>query len=117
MQHNNTDWIDQIIESFCKWWVWFAYIFVGMVGKFSYDYGSGKKFSWAKILSSVGIALFVGFISSSICIYNGWTEEARYIVPIATLLSEKLVWALFAVDYKQIMSEIAKYWADKWGKK
>lgn len=117
MQHNNADYFDQIIEFFLKWWVWFAYVFVGIIGKFSYDYGSGKKFSWAKILSSVGIAFFVGFISASICIYNGWIEQAAYIVPIATLLSEKLVWAAFSVDYKQLLSDMAKWWVEKLGKK
>lgn len=103
-----------ISEFFYKWWVWLFYILIGMVGKFSYDLGTGKKLSWTKILSSAGIALFVGFISSAICLYNGWNEQAQYVVPIATLLSEKIVLALFSVDYKKLAAEIAQFWANKW---
>ncbi len=110
---NNSDYLNQILELIYKWWVWLFYIAIGMIGKFSHDLVTGKKLSWTQVFSSIGIALFVGFISSAICMYNDWQQQGQYIVPICTLLSEKLVLALFAVDYKKMMAEFAQYWADK----
>jgi hypothetical protein len=75
----------------------------------------GKKLTWVQVFASIGIALFCGFIASVICM-NNFPDKAAYIVPIATLLSEKIVIALVSVDYKMIASEFANYWADKFKK-
>lgn len=103
---------EEITAFISKIWVWFVYILVGLIGKFSYDIMLGKRLTWLQIFASIGIALFCGFIASVVCA-NNFPEHAPYIVPISTLLSEKLVVALVAVDYKTIISEIAQYWADK----
>jgi hypothetical protein len=75
----------------------------------------GKKLTWVQVFASIGIALFCGFIASVICM-NNFPDKAAYIVPIATLLSEKIVIALVSVDYKTIAAEFANYWAEKFKK-
>lgn len=103
---------EEIAAFLSKIWVWGVYILIGIIGKFSHDLIMGKRLTWLQIFASIGIALFCGFIASVICM-NNFPDKAAYIVPVATLLSEKIVVALVAVDYKTIISEMAQYWADK----
>ena len=103
---------EEIAAFLSKAWVWCAYIIIGIVGKFSHDLIMGKKLTWLQVFASIGIALFMGFIASMICIRN-FPDQAAYIVPISTLLSEKLIIALFSVNYKQIFQDIAKYFSKR----
>jgi len=106
---------EELITFASKAWLFCLYIVVGIIGKFSHDFIMGKRLSWTQVLASIGIALFCGFLASMVC-YNKFPEYAAYIVPIATLLSEKLVIALLSVDYKKLAAEIAAYWANRLGK-
>lgn len=103
---------EEITAFFSKIWVWGVYILIGIIGKFSHDLIMGKRLSWLQIFASIGIALFCGFIASVICM-NNFPDKAAYIVPIATLLSEKIMVAILAIDYKMLAAEIAQYWVDK----
>lgn len=104
---------NEFLALISKVWVWLLYIIIGVAGKFSYDMLNGRKHSWIQIFAGIGIALFVGFIASAVCIHNGWQDKGMYIVPVATLLSEKLVMALFSIDYKKLAGDWASYWSDK----
>lgn len=106
---------EEFLMFISKVWLWLVYIIVGIIGKFSHDFIMGKRLSWVQVFASIGIALFCGFIASMIC-YNNFPDKAAYIVPVATLLSEKLIIALFSIDYAKIFAEIAQYFADKWKK-
>jgi hypothetical protein len=108
-----SDFKNEILAIISKWWVWLLYIIIGMAGKFSFDWLHGKKLSWVQVFAGIGIALFVGFISSAVCINNGWQDKGMYVVPLATLLSEKLVMALFSLDYKKMAADFAGYWSDR----
>lgn len=103
---------EEIVSFFSKIWVWLFYIFLGIIGKFSHDLIMKRKLTWVQAFASIGIALFCGFIASVVCA-NNFPEQAAYIVPIATLLSEKFFVAVFAIDYKALAAEFAQYWADK----
>lgn len=103
---------EEIVAFFSKVWVWGLYILIGLIGKFSHDLIMRKRITWVQAFASIGIALFCGFIASVICA-NNFPEQAAYIVPIATLLSEKFFVAIFAIDYKALAAEFAQYWADK----
>lgn len=104
---------DAVIAWFTKWYTFFVYVAMGLIGKVSYDMLSGKRISIAKALSSTGIALFVGFVSSMLCVKAGYTEKAAIIVPICTLLSEKIMIAVFALNYKETARDILNYWANR----
>lgn len=103
---------EEIASFLSKAWVWCAYIIIGIVGKFSHDLIMGKKLTWLQVFASIGIALFTGFIASMICLHN-FPDKAAYIVPISTLLSEKIIIAVFSIDYKKIASDLVAYFADK----
>ena len=103
---------EEIVAFFSKIWMWGLYIFIGIIGKFSHDLIMRKRITWVQAFASIGIALFCGFIASVVCMHN-FPNQAAYIVPISTLLSEKIVVAVFAVDYKLLAAEIAEYWVNK----
>lgn len=103
---------EEVLAFISKVWIWACYIFIGLIGRLSYNLIMGKRLSWLQIFASIGIALFCGFISSVVCA-NNFPERGAYVVPVATLLSEKIVVAFMAVDYKSLVADIAQYWADK----
>lgn len=103
---------EEIVAFFSKVWVWGLYILIGLIGKFSHDLIMRKRITWVQAFASIGIALFCGFIASVVCM-NNFPAQAAYIVPIVTLLSEKIIVAIFAVDYKALVAEMAQYWANK----
>lgn len=106
----------EIVTFFSKVWVWLLYILMGLMAKYSYDIIRGKRITLAQAFASAGIALFVGFIASVVCINNDMEREGMWIVPIATLLSEKIVMALFAINWNDLLADWARYWADKFKK-
>jgi hypothetical protein len=93
---------EEIIAGVSKIWVWLLYILMGLIAKYSYDIMRGKKITLLQAMASAGIALFVGFISSALCVQHDMEKEGMWIVPISTLLSEKLLMALFAIDWKRV---------------
>lgn len=104
---------DALIAWFSKWYTFFVYVAMGLIGKFSYDMLSGKKISVLKALSSTGMALFVGFLSSMLCVQAGYTTKAAVIVPICTLLSEKIMIAVFALNWHKWLGEVFQNIANK----
>lgn len=93
---------NEIYIFLAKIWMWVAFVFIGVVAKFSYDVSIKKKYTWVTFTAALGIALFVGYITSAWCRYKGWQEEGMFIVPLATLLSEKLVEIAVANAHKLI---------------
>lgn len=105
---------EEILTFLSKVWAWLIYILIGLMAKYSYDFMTGKKITFLQAMASAGIALFVGFIASVICLHNGYEQQGMWVVPCATLVSDKIVMALFAFDYKGTIGDWLKYWSDKW---
>lgn len=97
---------DELIAFFSKSWALFLYVIIGLIGKLSYDLLYGRKMTWWQVIASIGIALFTGFVAAAICTKYGWEDHAKFVVPIATLLSEKLIVAAFSLDYKGIFADL-----------
>lgn len=104
---------DEIITLVSKLWTWVVYILLGVMGKFSYDALSGRKMSFLTSLAILGISIFVGAIISMVCAYYEVNKAAAFIVPLGTLLSEKLVISFYAYDWKGTTSDFLDYWRDK----
>src|ERR1043165_1508292 len=83
--------IEEIISFFTKWWVYLFYILIGIVGKFSWDISRKKRITFLGAVSTVGLSGFIGYISSVYCQNNSLDDKAAYIVPICTLLSDKII--------------------------
>ena len=90
----------EIMLFLSKIWVWGLLILIGVIAKFSYDVSVNKKFTFATFFSTLGIAAFVGYLSSAYCIYKGWDNAGKIIVPIATLISRELLQIIIANAYK-----------------
>lgn len=109
----------EITYLFTKVWVWLLCIFLGLMAKYSYDIITGKRITLLQALASAGIAFFVGFLASVWCVINDMEREGMWIVPIATLLSEKVIMAMLTIevsDIRKFLSDIAQYFADKFKK-
>lgn len=89
-----------------KTWVWFLYIVLGLMLKFSYNIISGKKITFWHAVASCICSIAIGALSSIWCIQTNRESMGTWIVPAATLLSDKLLTAAFSIDYKKILQEI-----------
>ncbi|MBL7720129.1 MAG: hypothetical protein JNL72_14930 [Flavipsychrobacter sp.] len=95
--------LEEIVTFFSKWWVYLIYIFIGIVGKFSWELSRKKRITFAGAISTVGISGFIGYISSVYCQNNSLEDKAAYIVPICTLLSDKIIsYLVFRVKWKEL---------------
>lgn len=89
---------------------WIAYIGVGASAKLGWEMITKEKQKWTKIIGSTAVAIFVGFMASAICINN--EIDGKVIVPVATLLSDKLMFALFSINYKKLIDPLKKCLSD-----
>ena len=80
---------------------------IGIVGKFSYDLVTNKKISWISAIGSIGIAGVTGYFACLWCINND-ISKAPYLVPMATLLSDKFFNWVFQLDWKGIFELITE---------
>lgn len=97
----------EIVAFFSKWWVYFFYIVIGILGKFSWDMSRRKRITWIGALSTVGISGFVGYLSSVYCNNNQLYDKAAYIVPICTLFSDKILsYIVFRIKWRALKEAI-----------
>lgn len=104
---------DEILAWLSKGTAWLLYIAIGLIGKFSYDMITRRKITFMQALASTGAALFVGFVTGAICMHNGLEDKQMIIIPVSTLLSEKIMLAVFTVDIRKHLSEWFSWWAKK----
>lgn len=112
MEHEKTE----LVTLVTKWYLWASYILLGVLGKISYDLVRGRKISLIQSLGSTGISIFVGVLASMWCVKHS-PDNGAFIVPVATLLSDKIFTALFAMDLKKISADILGYWQAYFSKK
>lgn len=98
---------EELLAFWLKIWVWVAYIIIGMLGLFAQKIRSGKKITFAQAVSTTMVAGFIGYLASVWCVANESTKGA-YIVPIATLLSDKIFTYILSLDWESIINTIEK---------
>lgn len=92
--------------AFCsKWWVWLCYIGIGIMGKIFNDLRRKRRMTFWQAIGGVGIAGFVGYLASIWCIKHN-PYGGAYIVPIATLLADKILMYLLALNYQAIFDVV-----------
>lgn len=107
---------EEIVAIITKVWLWVLYVAIGIMAKFSYDIIRGRKITLLQALASSGAALAVGTIAAIYCAANGYDKAGLWIVPAATLLSEKIIIAVSSIEVKEIkklMADFLGYWKDK----
>lgn len=120
MEKDHSSIITDICAVIAKWWVWGFYIFIGLMGKIDmYLRGDRHENIWQQ-LGSVLLGFFGGFIAMFFCMQNypapagGYSLQGAIIVPIATLLSDRLAVILWNVEWVRIIEIVTgKKMSDK----
>lgn len=93
---------EEVVAFFSKFYVWGLYVFIGLIAHISHILAAKEKPSRLQFFGSMGTALFVGYLASAWCIANA-PEKGKYLVPVATLLSEKILsWIL--TNWKKLLN-------------
>lgn len=108
MEHNEitkTGFINTVIEFASKWWAWIFYIVIGMAGKFGLDIMSQRKMGILQFIGSACISCFIGFLAASYCMAYS-PKAGPFIVPICTLISDRIILFIFAINYTPLLESI-----------
>lgn len=101
-QHMNL--VDTLWKAMYKYGMWIAWVILGLIGMFSADLLRNRKFTIWYILGCTGAAIFVGYIVG-IWVFANYPAEAPIYIPIATLLSNNIMSAIIAIDYKALLEK------------
>jgi len=107
------EWLDEFISSIPKDVLSFLtkvlasllYIGVGIIGIIGNRLMHNKSIKDWRFVGSLLVALCVGYLSSVYCLAN-MPEAAKYVVPICTLFSEKIVIILSSWVEKKIKKQL-----------
>lgn len=108
----NNDILGDILNTLTKVWLWVAMVGIGIVGKFGIYLQSGQKHSTWKLIGSTMIAGFVGYLASIYCMTyypshdGGLNKQGAIIVPIATLMSDRLMMVILSINWTSIIDAI-----------
>lgn len=103
---------DQFLALIQEFWTYIISTAVGVIGKISYEIGMKRKMSLLQWFAIVGISIFTGYIVSVICVRYQLDEQAGFLVPIATLLGEKIL-IYVTNNYREIFGRILGVFIDK----
>lgn len=92
-----------------KWVVWVISIAVGLIAKLSYELSQKRKLGVWQVFGITGISIFFGYLASILCVNNGWVTQGQIIVPVATLLGEKLA-AYSVTNFNKIIDTVLGFW-------
>lgn len=79
-----------------------------MVGMFSHNLYIGKKMSFKQALGSFGISFFIGALTSISCYLMDWDRVSMWLVPFATLLADKIMMAVIALNWEKSITYTIK---------
>lgn len=99
---NKQDIINQVVEFIDKWWAWAAWVAIGIVGKMGIDLTRNHKMNFWQWLGSTMSACFIGYLACVFCQAN-YPKQGALIVPIATLISDRIMMFLLSVNWTPII--------------
>lgn len=83
-----------------------GYVSIGLLGLFAEKIRSGKKMGFWQVISTTAIAIFIGYLATVWCINHNLVKESAYIVPVATLMSDKIFTSILSVNWKDIVNTL-----------
>lgn len=113
MEKDHSSIIEGIWSSILKWWVWGLYIGVGLMGKIGMYLRGGKKESRGQQIGSILLGFFGGFLAMFYCMEHypdpegGYSIQGATIVPIVTMMSDRLAVILWNVQWIKIIEIIS----------
>lgn len=105
---------NEIAEFFTRCAAWIASIVVGILAKVSTEILMKRRLTFIQWLAIVGVSVFFGYIAAVWCDSNGFVEQGKYIVPLITLMGEKIMIYL-AANYRRIGDAILSIFSKKHG--
>ena len=99
------EWIDEVITYSTQQRTYVIGMSIGLLGKISYEIFKKRTLNVIQWLAVVGMSVFSGYMVSVYCHTNNMQSSAQFLVPISTLLGEKMFIYLFA-NYKSILTGI-----------
>jgi hypothetical protein len=100
MYHDISNWIKSIYEDAIL-----LGVMIGLVGKLSYEIYIKRVLSMFQWIAVIGMSVFSGYLTSLVCISYGLTTQTQILVPLGTLLGEK-VFIYIMANYKRIFNAI-----------
>lgn len=91
---------------------WVFGILIGVMGKISYEIYMKRTISVMQWIAVIGLSIFSGYLTSVYCENNGYTTEASWAVPMATLMGEK-AFIYVMTNYKNIFTRILSFFMPK----
>lgn len=101
MDRKQFDIWEELFQFFYKYGTYVGLVFLGLVGKFSWDLMQNKRRSRMYTLGSAGVGIFGGYLA---CVYmfQNYPQKAPLLVPLITMTSNNLVSAIMTIDYKAL---------------
>lgn len=96
-----------ILEFINDSWHWIAGVFIGLLGKISYDVAMKRTMNFLEWLSVLFLSVLVGYLTALFCQWKGWNDQANFLVPLMTLFGEKII-VYFMTNYKSILDRFFK---------
>lgn len=120
MEKNSSHLIDAVYTFLIKSWAYCGgYIVIGLIGKVGLMLRKPKSSSILEDLGSLLVAGFVGYIAAVFCFYKyppepgGYSVQAAFIVPMATLLSDRIMTFLLNVNWIPLIELLTGKKGDK----
>ncbi len=98
----------ELIALLTKWQTYIFYVLISIMAKLSYDISRNKKMTFWQTMGTIGIAFFIGAITSIVCSMNHFKYEA-IIVPGCTLISDKIVTYFMLLDWNKIIDFVTTF--------
>lgn len=83
-------------------------IAIGLLGKMSYEIYMRRTMNFIQWTAVIGMSVFTGYITSVYCNSQGLTTQAQFIVPLATLMGEKLF--IYLIENHKNILELIFSW-------
>jgi hypothetical protein len=101
----NFNLLTEIGAFFSKSAAWILSIGVGVIAKVSTELLLKRKLSMMQWIGIMGVSIFGGYMMATWCHSHGWVTEGNYLVPLATLFSEKVM-IYITTNYRAIIDRI-----------
>jgi hypothetical protein len=83
-------------------------IAIGLLGKMSYEIYMRRTMNFIQWTAVIGMSVFTGYITSVYCNSQGLNTQAQFIVPLATLMGEKLF--IYLIENHKNILELIFSW-------
>ena len=84
---------------------WISTIGTGLLAKLSYEIYMKRILKPIQWIAVSALSIFSGYMMAVLCLIWDWQDESKILVPMATLLGEKVVLYMMQ-NYKRIMERV-----------